>query len=102
MTSDELKGRSEPLVSSMTESRATSAHIPPLRSVSPTDLTFEGPTLNPVPTPQFATPPDLDVWSFLEFVEPIPEINMLAFQVAQMTVGMAELKRRLEAIENGP
>ncbi len=57
--------------------------------------------MNPVPTPEpIAALPPLDIWGFLEFIEPIDAPEMLAFQVAHLTVGMGELKRKLERLEN--
>jgi hypothetical protein len=64
-------------------------------------LEFEGPTMKPVPVPELGVVPDFDAWDFLRYVDPIDDPAMLAFQVAQLTVGMAELKRRLDAMEEG-
>lgn len=64
-----------------------------------TGLDFQGPELNPTPVPPLASL-ELDPWAFLEFQEPIEHPQMLAFQVAQLTVGMAELLARLSAVES--
>jgi hypothetical protein len=66
-----------------------------------TGLDFDGPELNPVPIPdQVPSAFQPDPWGFLEFVDPIGDAQMLAFQVSQLTVGMGELKRRLETVES--
>lgn len=57
-----------------------------------TGLDFQGPDLAPAPVPELAQP-ELNVWAFLEYVDPIEHPEMLAFQVAQLTVGMGELLR---------
>ena len=63
-----------------------------------TGLDFQGPTLNPTPVPPLASL-ELDPWAFLEYQEPIEHPQMLAFQVAQLTVGMAEILVRLRELE---
>lgn len=67
---------------------------------------FEPPPTTPLDMPILATIPDADVWGFLQFDYPIEDPGMLAFQVASITVGLAVLKRKLEAlerlVENGP
>lgn len=55
-----------------------------------TGLDFEAPPLNPAPVPDLADFQP-DPWAFLAFADPIEDPGMLAFQVAQLTVGMGEL-----------
>lgn len=63
---------------------------------------FEGPALNPAPVPDFDCSGEfIDFWSFLEWMEPIGDAAMLAFQVSQLTAGMANLKQRIEELEHG-
>jgi len=57
--------------------------------------------LSPVPVPQLATLPDGDLWDFLHYSDPISDPDMLSFQVAQLTLGMGELKRRIDELERG-
>lgn len=64
-----------------------------------TGLDFEGPELNPVPIPEVPSAFQPNPWGFLEFIDPIGDAQMLAFQVSQLTVGMGELLRRIEALE---
>lgn len=70
-----------------------------------TGLDFEAPPLNPAPVPDLADFQP-DPWAFLAFADPIEDPGMLAFQVAQLTVGMGELlfqltylKERLDQYE---
>lgn len=62
-----------------------------------TGLDHMGPAMSPVPVPTLAVAPD--AWAFLAYDQPIDDPGTLAFQVAQLTVGMGELKRRLDAME---
>ena len=61
--------------------------------------THEGPKLHPLHVPALAVLADSDAWDFLAYQDPIDDPGMLAFQVAAMTIGMGELKRRIEALE---
>jgi len=61
-------------------------------------LKFDAPPMNPLPGPQLATLPDVDVWGFLQYVEPVEDVGMLAFQVSQLTLGMGELKRQIDEL----
>lgn len=56
--------------------------------------------MSPVPVPELGAVPEIDAWAFLEYVEPIDDLAMLSFQVAQLTVGMAELKRQVDALND--
>ena len=73
----------------------------PRRRSSKEPLNFEASPLNPVPVPQLATLPEADLWEFLKYQEPIDGPEMLAFQVAQLTVGMGELKRQIDELKKG-
>lgn len=73
----------------------------PRRRSSKEPLNFEASPLNPVPVPQLATLPETDVWEFLKYTDPIDGPDMLAFQVAQLTVGMGELKRQIDELKEG-
>lgn len=57
--------------------------------------------MNPVPMPALGTLPDGDQWGFLAYVDPIEDPGMMAFQVAQLTLGMGELKRQLDELRKG-
>lgn len=43
--------------------------------------------------------PELDLWDFLNNLEPIDAQEYLSFQVARMTWGMAQLKREIEELK---
>lgn len=64
------------------------------------DRQFDGPKLNPVPVPELAALDSEAFWDFLRYVDPIDSGDMLAFQVAQLTIGMTDLKRRIEELED--
>jgi hypothetical protein len=93
MTSENSKPRAaEPVPG------AASSWPEPGATVQTTGLDFQGPELSPAPVPPLASP-EFNIWGFLEFQDPIDDPAMLAFQVAQLTVGMGELLRRLEHLE---
>lgn len=71
------------------------------RSSKAKPLKFDASPLNPVPVPQIATLPEADLWEFLNYQDPIDGPEMLAFQVAQLTVGMGELKRQIDELKEG-
>lgn len=54
--------------------------------------------LNPLPSPVLGVLPDADLWAFLDYTDPIEDPGMIAFQVAQLTVGMGELKRQIDEL----
>lgn len=55
--------------------------------------------MNPVPVPEIATLHEADVWGFLSQTYAMESLEALALHVAQITVGMSDLKERLEALE---
>lgn len=56
--------------------------------------------LSPVPVPPMANLQALGMdWNFLANVEPIDGEHGVSLQVAQITLGMATLKRRVEELE---
>lgn len=69
-----------------------------LNSSKPTSLSFDPPPTNPIPVPDLATLPEPDVWAFLGVDQAIDDPDALALHVAQLTAGMAELKRRIDEI----
>lgn len=64
---------------------------------------FQPPPMSPAPV-EGLSQLELDPWAFLDFQDPIEDAAMLAFQVAQLTVGMGEILRELatlrEAVTN--
>jgi hypothetical protein len=64
-----------------------------------TSIAMDAP-LTPVPVPDFATLPDANVWDFLNVIDPIDGFDLMALHVAQLTMGLSEIKRRLERLEN--
>jgi hypothetical protein len=57
--------------------------------------------MNPLPALTIGTLPADELWGFLEYDHPIEDPSMLAFQVAQLTLGMRELKRQLGELSEG-
>lgn len=55
-------------------------------------------TLHPVPVLNIAELPSADVWGFLNETGIIDSPDHLALHVAQLTLGMAELKARLDSL----
>lgn len=87
------------------QSKTGSASLPTSSKEPPN---FDGPTLHPVPLTDDPTSPEAsvgvfqfeapDVWDFLRTTDPIDDPSHLAMHVASLTLGMAELKRRIDEI----
>jgi hypothetical protein len=62
-------------------------------------LDFQGPELFPAPVPELSAY-QINQWQFLEHLEPIDDLSMLAFQVSQITFGMSELVRMIGEVQS--
>lgn len=84
----------------MTSRNSDAPPVSPSEGTSSLELhLFDPPPMTPVPTPEFATLDDVEVWAFLRNDQPIDDPDFLALHVAQLTQAMAEIKGRTERLE---
>lgn len=84
--------------------------LPP-NALEPPSHDFDGPVMNPVPLTDDASTPEATLgvgfvgeeyfWDFLNSTNPIDDDAMMALQVSNLTMGLAVLKARIEALERG-
>lgn len=72
---------------------------PKMGGFKPEPSDFSPPPMEPMEVPELWTLPEADVWAFLNDINPFDDLEFLALHVSQITVGLSELKRRIEALE---
>jgi len=60
---------------------------------------FSPPPMQPMQIPELGVLPEADAWAFLNDINPFDDLEFLALHVSQITVGLSELKQRIEALE---